>query len=50
MHSLSFPEETDDSGELSTEARFAKLAFLHELEDCTWVLLWQVVHRCALIS
>jgi len=27
-------------------ARFARLAFLHDLADCTWVLLWRTDHRC----
>ncbi len=47
LHRACFPEEEDsDDRECGFDARFARLAFLHDLADCTWVLLWRTDHRC----
>ena len=47
LHRACFPEEEDsDEQECKLDARFARLAFLHDLADCTWVLLWRTDQRC----
>ncbi len=47
LHHACFPEEEDsDDRGCDFDARFARLAFLHDLADCTWVLLWRTDQRC----